>query len=179
MSHLTRFDSEMHEDEDDLEEVAAPIGDQQVSYLRFVSQPYFLWFDIENLFWQFLFLQGKKSVSVDDLNDALMEETTDESEAEGQLDLMMRLLLMKLLLLVVVILMLILVLLLMLMLTLLLILILKLVLLMLKIIFDCWCCNFNLAGAAVPIPEKEEYVPESSSNAGKNKIVSWTLNICL
>ena len=135
MSHLTRFDSEMHEDEDDLEEVAAPIGDQQVSNLRFVSQPYFLWFDIENIFWQFLFLQGKKSVSVDDLNDALMEETTDESEAEGQLDLMMRLLLMKLLLLVVVILMLMLVLLLMLMLTLLLILILKLVLLMLKIIF--------------------------------------------
>ena len=35
MSHLTRFDSEMHEDEDDLEEVAAPIGDQQVSNLRF------------------------------------------------------------------------------------------------------------------------------------------------
>merc|ERR1712110_1189926 len=27
--------------------------------------------------------QSKKSVSVDDLNDALMEETTDESEAEG------------------------------------------------------------------------------------------------
>jgi len=109
MSYLTRFDSEMHEDEDDLEEVAAPIGDQQ----------------------------GKKSVSVDDLNDALMEETTDESEAEGQLDLMMRLLLMlmKLLLLVVVILMFMLVLLLMLMLTLLLILILKLVLLMLTIIF--------------------------------------------
>ena len=33
MSHLTRFDSEMHEDEDDLEEVAAPIADQQVSNL--------------------------------------------------------------------------------------------------------------------------------------------------
>merc|ERR1711974_417922 len=46
--------------------------------------------------------QSKKSVSVDDLNDALMEETTDESEAEG---------------------------------------------------------------AAVPIPNKEESVPESSSNA--------------
>ena len=29
--------------------------------------------------------QSKKSVSVDDLNDALMEETTDESEAEGEL----------------------------------------------------------------------------------------------
>ena len=28
--------------------------------------------------------QSKKSVSVDDLNDALMEETTDESEAEGE-----------------------------------------------------------------------------------------------
>ena len=28
--------------------------------------------------------QSKKSVSVDDLNDALMEETTDESEAEGK-----------------------------------------------------------------------------------------------
>ena len=27
--------------------------------------------------------ETKKSVSVDDLNDALMEETTDESEAEG------------------------------------------------------------------------------------------------
>ena len=35
MSHLTRFDSEMHEDEDDLEEVAAPIGDQQVSNFSF------------------------------------------------------------------------------------------------------------------------------------------------
>ena len=42
MSHLTRFDSEMHEDEDDLEEVAAPIGDQQVSNLRFASKPYFV-----------------------------------------------------------------------------------------------------------------------------------------
>ena len=31
----TRFDSEMHEDEDDLEEVAAPIGDQQVSNFSF------------------------------------------------------------------------------------------------------------------------------------------------
>ena len=50
MSHLTRFDSEMHEDEDDLEEVAAPIGDQQVSYLRFVSKPYFLLFHIKNMF---------------------------------------------------------------------------------------------------------------------------------
>lgn len=27
--------------------------------------------------------ERKKSVSVDDLNDALMEETTDDSEAEG------------------------------------------------------------------------------------------------
>ena len=35
MSHLARFDSEMHEDEDDLEEVAAPIGDQQVSNFSF------------------------------------------------------------------------------------------------------------------------------------------------
>ena len=96
MSHLTRFDSEMHEDEDDLEEVAAPIGDQQVSNLRFFSsKPYILLFHIENMFWLF-FLQGKKSVSVDDLNDALMEETTDESEAEGQLYLMMRQLLMLL-----------------------------------------------------------------------------------
>ena len=41
MSRLTRFDSEMHEDEDDLEEVAAPIGDQQVSNIRFVSKPFF------------------------------------------------------------------------------------------------------------------------------------------
>ena len=32
---MTRFDSEMHEDEDDLEEVAAPIGDQQVSNFSF------------------------------------------------------------------------------------------------------------------------------------------------
>ena len=50
MSHLTRFDSEMHEDEDDLEEVAAPIGDQQVSKLRYVSKPYCFLFDIENIF---------------------------------------------------------------------------------------------------------------------------------
>ena len=51
MSHLTRFDSEMHEDEDDLEEVAAPIGDQQVSNLRFFSsKPYILLFHIENMF---------------------------------------------------------------------------------------------------------------------------------
>ena len=35
MFFLTRFDSEMHEDEDDLEEVAAPIGDQQVSNFSF------------------------------------------------------------------------------------------------------------------------------------------------
>ena len=42
MFYLTRFDSEMHEDEDDLEEVAAPIGDQQVSNLRSVSEPHFL-----------------------------------------------------------------------------------------------------------------------------------------
>ena len=41
MFYLTRFDSEMHEDEDDLEEVAAPIGDQQVSNLRYVSKPFF------------------------------------------------------------------------------------------------------------------------------------------
>jgi len=83
LEDVFRFDSEMHEDEDDLEEVAAPIGDQQ----------------------------GKKSVSVDDLNDALMEETTDESEAEG---------------------------------------------------------------AAVPIPEKEESVPESSSNAEPVKPILGT-----
>merc|ERR1711997_1299416 len=54
LEDVFRFDSEMHEDEDE-EEVAAQVGEQQ----------------------------SKKSVSVDDLNDALMEETTDESEAEG------------------------------------------------------------------------------------------------
>ena len=73
---------------------------------RFLTFPFskpFFSFHIENILRQFLFLQGKKSVSVDDLNDALMEETTDESEAEGQLDLMRMLLsmLMKLLLLLV------------------------------------------------------------------------------
>merc|ERR1719430_1487102 len=54
----------------------------------------------------------KKSVSVDDLNDALMEETTDKSEAEG--------------------------------------------------------------AAAVPIPNKEESVPESSSNAEAVKPILGT-----
>merc|ERR1711934_1173296 len=56
--------------------------------------------------------QRKKSVSVDDLNDALMEETTDESEAEG--------------------------------------------------------------AAAVPIPNKEESVPESSTNAEPVKPILGT-----
>ena len=60
MSHLTRFDSEMQEDEDDLEEVAAPNGDQQVSKLRYVSKPYCLLFDIENIFSQFLFFTGQE-----------------------------------------------------------------------------------------------------------------------
>merc|ERR1712192_272913 len=54
LEDVFRFDSEMHED-DEGEEAAAQVGEQQ----------------------------RKKSVSVDDLNDALMEETTDESEAEG------------------------------------------------------------------------------------------------
>merc|ERR1719430_1744830 len=54
LEDVFRFDSEMHEDEGE-EEAAAQVGEQQ----------------------------SKKSVSVDDLNDALMEETTDESEAEG------------------------------------------------------------------------------------------------
>ena len=36
---------------------------------------------------------------------------------------------------------------------------------------SCYC-NFNLTGAAVPIPEKEESVPESSSNAGKIRLFS-------
>merc|ERR1712126_95627 len=54
LEDVFRFDSEMHDDEED-EEAAAQVGEQQ----------------------------RKKSVSVDDLNDALMEETTDESEAEG------------------------------------------------------------------------------------------------
>merc|ERR1719242_1562280 len=53
LEDVFRFDSEMHEDEE--EEEAGQVGEQQ----------------------------RKKSVSVDDLNDALMEETTDESEAEG------------------------------------------------------------------------------------------------
>merc|ERR1719430_2060975 len=52
LEDVFRFDSEMHEDEED-DEAAAQVGEQQ----------------------------RKKSVSVDDLNDALMEETTDESEA--------------------------------------------------------------------------------------------------
>merc|ERR1712181_128765 len=54
LEDVFRFDSEMHEDEEE-EDAAAQVGEQQ----------------------------RKKSVSVDDLNDALMEETTDESEAEG------------------------------------------------------------------------------------------------
>ena len=68
------------------------------------SKPFYLF--ILKTYCDSFFLQGKKSVSVDDLNDALMEETTDESEAEGQSDLMMMLLLMlmKLLLLLLVIL---------------------------------------------------------------------------
>merc|ERR1719398_305709 len=83
LEDVFRFDSEMHEDEED-EEAAAQVGEQQ----------------------------RKKSVSVDDLNDALMEETTDESEAEG--------------------------------------------------------------AAAVPIPNKEESVPESSSNAEPVKPILGT-----
>merc|ERR1719430_2742928 len=83
LEDVFRFDSEMHEDEED-EEAAAQVGEQQ----------------------------RKKSVSVDDLNDALMEETTDESEAEG--------------------------------------------------------------AAAVPIPNKEESVPESSSNAEAVKPILGT-----
>ena len=105
---------------------------------RFLTFPFskpFFSFHIENILRQFLFLQGKKSVSVDDLNDALMEETTDESEAEGQLYLMMRLLLTLLsMLMLMLILLMLMLLLLMLMFTLLLILILKLVLLILKFI---------------------------------------------
>merc|ERR1711971_1252134 len=54
LEDVFRFDSEMHEDAEE-EEAAAQVREQQ----------------------------RKKSVSVDDLNDALMEETTDESEAEG------------------------------------------------------------------------------------------------
>ena len=53
---------------------------------RFLTFPFskpFFSFHFENMLQRF-FLQGKKSVSVDDLNDALMEETTDESEAEGE-----------------------------------------------------------------------------------------------
>merc|ERR1712110_326015 len=81
LEDVFRFDSEMHEDEE--EEEAGQVGEQQ----------------------------RKKSVSVDDLNDALMEETTDESEAEG---------------------------------------------------------------ASVPIPNKEEPAPESSSNADPVKPILGT-----